>query len=289
MKTYRKEGIYVTDCQIEENQITLERVERMENGTFKAISADQISSRDQEDGKVNQIGSVVVDVYGRIVYIQMKSSVNAAALKVLTPREVIYEGRREVALMGEEEGDRYYVYGPYGVDMITPYEAKAVTRAYEISGSVTDIQGQYIWKKGTFFTRNQIMAINGQKRSQEKTSLAVCLDVILELEGISRLTQPMLDRGEDAVSILESVLRQAKILNLTGCSLDTILHYPDQDIPVLAFLDQGEAVLIIGFNEQNVVLMNPATGEVYKRGMNDSRSLFAENGNRFITYVRTEE
>ena len=42
--------------------------------------------------------------------------------------------------------------------------------------------------------------------------------------------------------------------------------------------------MITGFNEQNVVLMNPQTGTVYKMGMNDAREWFAENGNRFIAY-----
>ena len=129
------------------------------------------------------------------------------------------------------------------------------------------------------------MAIQGEKSSEEKTSLAVCLDTILQLEGISRLTQPMLERGEDAFSILEQSLRQARILDLTGCTLDTVLYYVDQDIPVLALVNQ-EAMLVIGFNEQNIVLMDPSTGTVYKKGMNDSRSMFEESGNRFITYIR---
>lgn len=289
LKTYHKEGIYVTDCQIEENQITLKRVEKLENGDYRSISDDHISSSDPEDGQINRISTSALEIYGTIVNILMKSSVDTSALKVLTPREVIYEGRREVVLAETEEMPYYYVHGPYGVEKIAVSPAEAVSLAYEISGTVTDWQGRYIWKKGTVFTRNQIMAIQGQKSSEEKSSLAVCLDTMLELEGISRLTQPMLERGEDAISILERTLRQAQVLNLTGCSLESVLHYPDQDIPVLATLGEEDAVLIIGFNEQNVVLMNPATGEVYKKGMNDSRELFEENGNRFITYIRTGE
>jgi len=53
---------------------------------------------------------------------------------------------------------------------------------------------------------------------------------------------------------------------------------------VLAVMQDGSAVLVIGFNEQNVVLMDPLTGTVYKKGMNDARGMFEENGNRFIAY-----
>ena len=42
------------------------------------------------------------------------------------------------------------------------------------------------------------------------------------------------------------------------------------------------------FNELNIVVMNPETGTVYKKGMNDSKEWFEKNGNCFITYV-TEE
>ena len=78
------------------------------------------------------------------------------------------------------------------------------------------------------------------------------------------------------------------MLDLEGCILDSILYYVDQDIPVLALLNSGEAVLIIGFNEQNVVIMDPKTGTIAKKGMNDSRTMFAQNGNRFITYIPVE-
>ena len=51
-------------------------------------------------------------------------------------------------------------------------------------------------------------------------------------------------------------------------------------------LENQEAYLIVGFNEYNVVLMDPKTGKVYKKGMNDSREMFEKEGNQFITYMR---
>ena len=53
--------------------------------------------------------------------------------------------------------------------------------------------------------------------------------------------------------------------------------------------DDGEAVLIVGFNDLNTVWMNPANGRVYKVGMNDSKEFFEENGNNFIAYLRNED
>ena len=68
-----------------------------------------------------------------------------------------------------------------------------------------------------------------------------------------------------------------------------MLYYVNQDIPVMVMLNSGEAMLLIGFNDLNTVLMNPTNGQVYKYGMNDTQKLFEENGNHFITYVKFEK
>ena len=288
LKTYQKENCYVTDSKITNNLITLNRVQRIGEHAYKAIEDDHIASNDIEKGGVNQVVTATENIYKSIVRIEMKSVADESLLKVLTPKEVMFEGARELELEQKNALECYYVYGSYGVEYITNSSAEAIALAYQLSGSVVDENGKYIWKKGTVHTRNQIMAIKEERISQEKSSLAVCLDTILQFEGISFLTQSLLDIGEDAFSILGSTLRQKKMLDLEGCILDSILYYVDQDIPVLALLNSGEAVLIIGFNEQNVVIMDPKTGTIAKKGMNDSRTMFAQNGNRFITYIPVE-
>ena len=124
--------------------------------------------------------------------------------------------------------------------------------------------------------------------SETRSSLAVCLDTILKFEGLSRNTERLLDRGESVFSILESDLQDSTILDLSRCSLDAVLYYVNMDIPVLALLNDGNAILVVGFNELNIVVMDPVTGTLYKKGMNDSIEWLSENGNRFITYVRKE-
>ena len=245
----------------------------------------------QELGRMINVTKVSIinkDVYKKVVQLILKNTVNPSSIKIMTPREVIFEGGREVLLTMNNKSDCFYVYGPEGVKKITSSSAEAVKMAYELSGSVVDASGNYIWKKGTVYSRNQIMAITGTKRDNENSSLAVCLDTIFELEGISRKTQPLLDAGEDTLSILKNSLRKEKILDLRGCPLDTVLYYVDQDIPVLALMDNQEVYLIVGFNEFNIVLMDPKSGTVYKKGMNDSRDMFEKNGNQFITYMRYE-
>lgn len=286
LKDYSKEGYYIVDCSIADNQIALKRILMNEDGEYKYTEDDQIASSDIQNKNITKVNTVNLDVYKKTIQLILKNTTDSHSLKIMNPKEVIFEGGRVVDLDLEEMPMGYYVYGARGVEKITSSSAEAVNLAYKLSGSVVDESGNYIWKKGTVYTRNQIMAITGVKKDQETSSLAVCLDTILELEGISRKTQPMLDLGEDAMNILKTSLRKERILDLRGCPLDTALYYLDQDIPVLALMNDREAYLIVGFNEYNVVLMDPKSGTVYKKGMNDSRDMFEENENQFITYMR---
>ena len=124
--------------------------------------------------------------------------------------------------------------------------------------------------------------------TDEKDSLAICLDTMLEYEGVIRNSKYMLASGESVLGILKEGLPDVQVLDLTGCSLDAVLYYVNKDIPVLVMMRDGSAVLLIGFNELNTVVMNPEMGTVYKVGMNDSKEWFEENGNSFITYIRNE-
>ena len=184
--------------------------------------------------------------------------------------------------------DRFYVYGKNGVEGIFMDEGNAVNLASEVAGVVVDDAGAYVWMRGNRSLKNQIMAIQSDYAEPDRSSLAVCLDAILTFEGISRNTQYLLNRGETVFTVLESSLEDVKLLDLSGCSLDSVLYYVNQDVPVLVMLDDGDAVLLIGFNEMNTVIMSPETG-ITKVGMNDSREWFERNGNKFITYMKPDK
>jgi hypothetical protein len=47
-----------------------------------------------------------------------------------------------------------------------------------------------------------------------------------------------------------------------------------------------EAVLIVGYDNNNLLIYFPTEGKVIKRGIRDSGAWFSSNGNRFLTYVK---
>ena len=288
LKEYGQDGIYIVDCAIEGNQITLSRIQRSENGSYQEILDDQIMNNVEEEPGQNKVVTADIDIYERYVQIQTKTTIDTRTIKVLNPKEVVFEGGRELTLDAVSEVSRYYVYNAYGVQGIYSAPGKAVKEAYDSSGVVANDRGITVWLKGNRVSRNQIMAINEESVTDQKNSLTVCLDNILRHAGITRNTEYDLAQGKTAIQILEENMTGVQVLDLSGCSLDAVLYYVNQDIPVLAILEDGEAVLVTGFNEFNVVIMEPSTGKLYKKGMNDATTWFAENGNHFISYMKIE-
>lgn len=288
LKEYRQNNIYVTGCTMADNQITLERLLRQENGAYVAAEDDHIMDNTEAAVGKNTIVAADIDMYERYIEIQTKNTIDGKSIKVLTPKEVVFEGGRELDLELENDALRYYVFGPYGVDGIFSAPARAVNKAYEMAGVVVSNSGDIVWLKGNRVTRNQIMAIKKDSVTEEKGSLAVCLDTILSFEGLVRNSEYLLSQGQTVMEILEDNLEDAQILDLTGCELDAVLYYVNQDIPVLAVLEDGDAVLVTGFNEFNVVIMDPSAGTLEKKGINDSTQWFQENGNHFVTYIRKD-
>ena len=235
LKEYGQDGIYIVDCAIEGNQITLSRIQRSENGSYQEILDDQIMNNVEEEPGQNKVVTADIDIYERYVQIQTKTTIDTKTIKVLNPKEVVFEGGRELTLDAVSEVSRYYVYNAYGVQGIYSTPGKAVKEAYDSAGVVANDRGITVWLKGNRVSRNQIMAIKEERGvMDQKNSLTVCLDNILRHAGITRNTEYDLAQGKTAIQILEENMTGVQVLDLSGCSLDAVLYYVNQDIPVLA-------------------------------------------------------
>ncbi len=294
LENYHPDGIYVTGVTIAGNQIKLSRLMKDEEGTsYVSTYDDQIMSTLKEEAGSNTLSVVSVDVFEKIVQITTKNDIKSKQLRVLTPNQTLFEGSRNVKPEIErdvKEKPFYYVYGLTGIEGIYTDPADAVSLAWNAPGVVVGDDNDYVWYKGNLLKSNQIMSITRTAESYEDIttidSVAVCLDLILRFEGVNRNVEALLAGGDSVVSILKSSLPDYQVLELDGCPLNSMLYYVNQDIPVMALLNDGQAMLVIGFNDLNTVLCNPQTGQVYKYGMNDSDKLFSENGNHFITYIK---
>lgn len=284
IKCYEYDGYYVTDVEFRDNQLVLERATIDDNGNIRDADPDYITITDTASVSSITDATTVVDIYETYVQLQLPDTVDSETLKTVIPKEVVYEGGREVSI-NLEEADRYYVYDAFGLENIYNLASNAVEAASEKSGWVYDDDGVLIWKKINKKSKNQIMAIEEEGITDDKNSLSVCLDAMLKYEGIIRNSNYLLGQGESVLEILGENLEGYRVLDLKGCQLDSILYYVSSDIPVLVITGDGTAKLITGYNDSAVVVLEPEKGTLTKIPTEEAENLFEGCGNEYITYV----
>lgn len=293
VKKYQEENIYVTDCVVNNNHILVERIQKKIISeeepiefTYYKIVDDQIINNEVQTYKMNEVEVVITYEYKKIVQVILKSIVNANQLATLVPEIVLYEGERTIAIQKEQDvSAQYYVYTRNGIENSYYNASDAVLLAKELSGVVVNQYGKLVWESGNLATRNQIMAITSYIPNDNNSQLAECIDIILEYEGVTQSTQNLVAQGYTAMEILERTLPDSTVLDLTGCTINDMLFYLNRDMPVLVLLNEGDAVLLTGFNTTEVVVLDPITGILTKKSISEVRTWFQENGNYFITYI----
>ncbi len=115
------------------------------------------------------------------------------------------------------------------------------------------------------------------------SSLAQCLQLLLRSRQIYTDVQERLDQGTAAWELCEQELGESCIL-LPGCSLRMVLYYVNCQVPVAGITDTGGAVLIVGYDTQNIIYYEPGQDALKKAGMKDSTEMFERAGNLFFTY-----
>lgn len=294
LEDYEKNGIYVTDARTQGNQLSLTRVEfDGATGGYTPTAADQIMDTLPEAVTSNRVIIKSDPVQKNLVEVSLKTGVDGSSMKYLTPGEIRQEERRVIETEDAQgsESEVYYVYDKGAVEGIYALPSDALQQAYDIFGVVTDKRGNVIWGRGNLQARNQIMLIttlleSGQIRAaSDEDSLAACLELTLTHAGASRNVGLLLMEGNSAHDIIASALPEVAVLVLNGCRMQSTLYYMNRDLPVLAGLNNGRNILLIGFNERNVVIADPVAGTVTKMGMNDAASYLEQNGNRFLTYL----
>ena len=288
LKEYSENDIYIVGVEVYEDMISLERCRKVD-GEFIEWTGDQILDNNATPSYTNAVESVVTENYETIVQIVAEGNIDVETLKILNPGQVIFEDNRNIESLVTCNNNYYYVYILGKMTCITKDAREAIAMAYDGNGTVTDIMGKTLYSRGTVATRNQIMDIECDESVEKEQALAVCINTILEYNGITYdCTQDILD-GESSVSILSQQLYDKKILNLVDTDIEVLQYYLNQDIPVLVEMDSGEAMVVVGYNENQLALMDPIDGSVYKKGITECESMFIRNGYRFVTYVNYSE
>lgn len=285
LMNYRKPDSYITEIEIDDNIVHIHRAVKDEEGSFIPIEDDQIMTNESSETALNVYTSVVTEEMETTWQTVLKREEIVPNVRVLTPKEVIFEENRDLLLAPDTSVQKFYIYAKGDLDSIYTDAGNAVTRADEIFGNVVDRRLSYVFEAGN---RKTGVSLSGfeeiPEQAGEMSSIAVCVDELLKYEGVYEDNSEIMKQG-NVLTVLSNNLPEKEVLDLTGCSLSPVLYYLSKGHPVLAFVEDLRTVLIVGYDSRNVTIYDPTEGTVTKYGTEVASAWFAEGGNKYISYV----
>lgn len=286
---YEALGKYVVSISIEDNRISLECVRRSADGGYEEAGPETITSRELETEEKISLETRNSGDKKREYYFALAEGHGSGKLRQLSPEQVLFEGSRRLALEAGTTDGRYYAYSFDGSFLGAHAKAnEAILAAYDAMGCVVDSRQDYIWKRGGRKTRTELSGMENPQQSAGESSLQAALEILLGAQKIYGDVEAYLAQGYTPYEILEEQ-SAGRVLDLSGCSVSMVQYYVSQGYPVLALQGGGAAELITGYDQQNIIVTDPLTGESSRRGLNDSTQMYEELGNLFLVCLPAKE
>ena len=285
---YEKNGYVIESCDFLEDRVVLHRLARQEDGSgFVQAQDDQILSTGETDSEGSRLERSQQGYRGMISLIRMKNF-GSDVIRYIRPKEMIPDAESVIdppeTPEDAREEEAFLVYAPgMGVQEFRR-AADAIRNAADEHGIVTDPEGNYIWIYANKPAREQIMSIRALPQT-EGSDLVRCLTAILELEDAASDVGRLIAGGQDAEGVLAQCLPDARILDLSGCTLQDTLFYVSRGFPVIATYEDG-AALITGYNENEVVIADADHEEIYFVPRAEAEQAFSLGGNKYLSYLR---
>ena len=262
--SYEKIGYYISEVTVDESRIHLKRVMKTGPNHYADSPEDTIvCNADLGNGKLDGIGWFASPEKERVYFVQLEEEIkNGRSIRIFAPKRVSYEqsDRLELKSNYQLSDMEFYAYGSGHLLKVTTDFSEALQLAYDQMGFVTDKDRNMLWNR---VKRGNIRNIRDPQ------------------SAFAPLARHLETFAESTVYPNEGLV----VLNARGSSLAQMLYFIDQGIPVAAYTGEGQYLILCGFDQYNVTVFDPQTGELYKAGLNDSTEFFRARGNDFICAV----
>ncbi len=282
-KTYKKKDIYVVDVQINENIARLIRVKKAD-GTYQEISFDSILSQGETEEAIIRLESRVTEATKTEWYISLPSGfvMTTPPTAETTENAVLREDTTLYLDLEENKEEKYYVYAYGRILESTEDVVEAILLADANVGVVINQDNRLVWERGGKLNYKTLGQIGKVGTSESVDSIGACLYMVLHYNHISADAKELTRENKSIYNVLKENLHSP--VNLTGCTLDEVLYFVSGGSPVIAMKDGNHAVLITGYDESSVTVLDPQ-GHLSKMSIKNAETLFGNAGNIFISYI----
>lgn len=257
VKTYQQQGIYVTDVRQENHTLLLTRVTGS-GGVYTETTSDSIVSMDTQEDVIYGISTQADSIRQTEILLRVGTQITDEAPQVVHAKLLVDDGSRTIQIPSNTKKEQlYYVYAGGSMESRWTTASEAIRRADEKVGVVINNEKEFVWERGNRAETAQI-----------------------RLEDIPEIVKS----GTMDVAVLEETIGK-DVVGLTGCTLDQVLYFVGQGHPVIAAAP-GKTVIITGYDDfGNTILLDAGGTETYFYGPQDSKELFEQAGNRFVSYL----
>ncbi|MDY5846114.1 MAG: hypothetical protein SPJ92_06230 [Bariatricus sp.] len=284
VKNYEVSGIYLLDGYVTENMLTLNRVTK--NGdTYMNTMPDYITNNEEQAESNISLEICTEDVRQKVLRLTYEEGIKDSNAKLLKPKQVLFDKPMTISFDESEMEGKYYVYALGELVGVYDRANYAVIRANEVNGVAISSKQAYVWERGNWPTLYEVDGMTEFQAADGESTMAACLRRIFETEGKTVDVTKELGDGKSPETILGTYVG-GEGLDLTGCTTEEILYTISRRTPVIAVLENGHSVLLIGYNKTNVAYLDPADGQRYSVTFAEMESKVSASGNTFIGYVK---
>jgi hypothetical protein len=285
IKTYEPEDSYISSITIEEHTILVNLVKEVD-GQYVANGDDSIMNREAESEDNVYITTIVTDARETQVQIALGKTVRTGKTKLITFQTLLTDEEHTLSLDTDSEKERFYVYVKGEVRLATDSISEAILLANKQLGIVVDTSQQYIWMRAHKTSCQAFSGLAPYDTDADADSIVQCVSAMLMREDSGISVEELVEAGQTPKEVLENTLKDAIVLDLTGCTAEEIIYYVSSGSPVFAMTGADSAVLVIGYSSTYLYYYNPESGKKESVNMDDAVEWFADAGNIFFSYLK---
>lgn len=284
-KDYESPGVYLMDAYTEENNIYFRTYSK--NGEeYKETGQDFITYK--EEDSVDKITSNYrySATSLNLLYMVFPGNIYVKSIpKLLMTKEFVGEHCLHVKAEHNTLNTSYYVYNTDGLAGIYASATPAFFDAYENAGIVLNSKGMPIWKDSPvkeYHTVND--AIRAIQVTEEQDTLAACMQMALEYNNIYLDMETIASHEGNIEYLFDEQMGKAG-LHLAGASIDIMLSFLSDGVPLIVRLENEHYILITSYNSVALRYIDPMTGESIKVDRPELLKRIEAAGSEYIVYV----
>lgn len=286
VKEYQVPDVWILDGFVTENMLTMNRV--VKNGAvYKPVNAEYITNNEEQEES-----NILLEPYrdptcGTVMRLTYAGGIGDNEAKVLKPKQVLFDKPMNISFDESPGSGKYYVYALGELQEIYDRAGYAVRKAEEIEGVAVSSRQAYVYEKGNIPTLYEVDNMEEVRAEAGESTLAACLRKILEFEGQHADVMQEMKEGSSPEEVL-TVHSGGEGLDLTGCTVEEIQYTISRETPVIAVLEDGHAVLLIGYNKEKIAYLDPEDGKRYSVTKQTMKEMAAKSGNTFVGYAKAK-